>query len=115
MQCSLKTEGKTAIVHVVGKLDTTTASDFDAFIHEVAGSSSVHCILVFDKLVYISSAGLRSVLMAAKMFSGKKGKLVLVGLSGPVKEVFKLSGFDRVLKSTATEAEAMNEILASGD
>jgi anti-sigma B factor antagonist len=102
-----RSEGDIAIINVAGKLDTTTAAEFDARLREVAGTAANHCILAFDKLDYISSAGLRSVLMAAKQFGTKKGKLALSGLNGPVREVFALSGFDRVVKLHTTEAEAV--------
>lgn len=107
MDITHRIDGDIAIVTVSGKLDTTTAPEFDTRLREVAGSAVVHCILALDKVDYISSAGLRSVLMAAKQFGAKKGKLVLCGLSGAVKDVFALSGFDRVVKICANEAEAL--------
>lgn len=106
MEITQRSDADVAIVSVSGKLDTTTAVEFDTRLREVAGGAS-HCVLVFDQLDYISSAGLRSVLMAAKLFGARKGKLVLSGLSGAVKEVFALSGFDRVVKTSPTEADAL--------
>lgn len=107
MDITHRTENEITIVNVTGKLDTTTSATFDSYLRDTAGPGASHCVLVFDKLDYISSAGLRSVLMAAKLFGAKKGKLVLSGLSGAVKDVFALSGFDRVVRIDATEADAL--------
>lgn len=109
MEITHRSDADVVIVNVVGKLDTTTAAEFDARLRDAAGGAS-HCILALEQLDYISSAGLRSVLMAAKLFGAKKGKLVLSGLSGAVKDVFALSGFDRVVKISASDADALTLI-----
>lgn len=107
MDMTHRTENDIAIVNVTGKLDTTTSASFDSYLRNVATAGANHCVLAFDKLDYISSAGLRSVLMAAKLFAAKKGKLVLSGLDGAVKDVFALSGFDRVVRIDANAADAL--------
>ena len=107
MDLSHRIENEIAIINVTGKLDTTTSVNFDTYLRDSVGAGAKNCILAFDKLDYISSAGLRSVLMAAKLFGARKGKIVLCGLSGAVKDVFVLSGFDRVVRIDANEADAL--------
>ena len=46
-----------------------------------------------QELEYISSAGLRSILMVGRQLRNNSGSLILCGLGGIVLEVFELSGF----------------------
>ena len=60
-------------------------------------------------LNYISSAGLRSILALAKKLKGNEGKILLAGVSGPVEEVFKISGFSSMFKIFDSEESALRE------
>ena len=76
-----------------GRLDTTTAPEFEAFLNENReGASSV--VLDCEKLVYISSAGLRVLLAAQKKM---KGSMKLINVCELVMEVFEMTGFADVL------------------
>ncbi|MNL88983.1 putative anti-sigma factor antagonist BtrV [compost metagenome] len=68
--------------------------------------------LVFDlsSLDYISSAGLRVILLAGKRLRASKGKLVLVGLQTMVREVFDMSGFLSLFAITATLDEGVAKV-----
>lgn len=56
---------------------------------------------------YISSAGLRVLLMAAKKTAKLKGKVVLAALCANVKEVFDIAGFTSIFTITDTQEEAI--------
>ena len=58
-------------------------------------------------LEYVSSAGLRCVLAIAKKLKASEGTLALCGLSGLVKEVFSVSGFDSFFPVYETVDEAI--------
>ena len=71
-----------------GRLDTTTAPDLESFIAEnySGGSLVIDC----EKLLYISSAGLRVLLAAQKK---TKGNMKLTGVCELVMEVLEMTGF----------------------
>ena len=76
-------------VMIDGRLDTITAPELESFlVNNYEGASS----LTFDceKLVYISSAGLRVVLTAHKRM---KGAMKLINVSELVMEVLEMTGF----------------------
>ena len=76
-------------VEIDGRLDTTTAPDLESFLGEnILGINS----LVFDceKLIYISSAGLRVLLTAHKRM---KGAMKLINVNELVMEVLEMTGF----------------------
>lgn len=81
------------IVAPAGRIDTTTSPVVeDAFRRAVDGGART--ILVdFGNVEYISSAGLRVLLVLAKRMRDLQGRLVLCGLGGPVRQVFQLAGF----------------------
>ncbi len=62
----------------------------------------------FEKLDYISSAGLRVLLTAAKQLKGTDGELRICSLNEVVREVFDISGFTTIFKVFGSESEALD-------
>ena len=80
-------------VELEGRLDTTTAPELEKFIgdnYNSAGSLVINC----EKLVYVSSAGLRVLLSAQKK---TKGAMKLTNVCELVMEVFEMTGFADIL------------------
>ena len=78
-----------------GRLDTMTAPQLDA---EIQGALDGIKALVFDfeKLAYISSAGLRILLTAQKVMN-KQGSMVIKNASPEIKDIFNITGFCDIL------------------
>ena len=64
----------------------------------------------FENLEYISSAGLRVVLVIAKKLKPVNGQMLISNLKGVVKEVFEISGFTSLLQIYETEEEALKQM-----
>ena len=64
-------------------------------------------ILDFEQVSYISSAGLRVLLVTAKTLQGNGAELSLCSLDDPIREVFGISGFDSIIPIHASRAEAL--------
>lgn len=80
---------------VIGRLDTTTAPQLDAVVaKELDGVTEL--TLNFEKLEYVSSAGLR-VLLAAQKKMNKQGSMVIRNVSSDIQEVFEITGFADIL------------------
>ncbi len=56
-----------------------------------------HLIVDFSRLDFISSSGMRVLLMAAKTLNASDGKLVLCEMQDHIHEVFLISGFDQII------------------
>ena len=69
--------------------------------------ASTKVVLNLTTLDYVSSAGLRVILRAAKLLQGHGGAMAICGASGMVDEVLKSSGFDSLLKMFASEKDAI--------
>jgi len=79
---------------ISGRLDTTTYSMLEDEIKNLDGVNSL--IFDFANLQYISSAGLRTILVAHKTMASRKG-LVVKNLNSIVKEVFNITGFSEII------------------
>jgi anti-anti-sigma factor len=92
---------------LIGRLDGLTANLVEnEFLVQIEMGET---FFIFDlsSVSYISSAGLRAVLIAAKKTKSVHGKLAFVGLDDNVREVFDMSGFSTILSIYSTEDEAL--------
>lgn len=87
-------QGNVLTLILDGRLDTTTSPKFSEDLN-AAMSGVTKIVLDFAKLVYLSSAGLRSLLAAQKQVG--QGNLVIRNVSEPVMEVFEITGFTDIL------------------
>ncbi len=78
-------------VALEGRLDTTTSPDLEKMLKESLDDVS-ELILDFEKLEYISSAGLR-VLLSAQKTMNKQGEMKLINVRDEVIEIFEVTGF----------------------
>lgn len=96
------------LLSLEGRMDATTVSSFEENCREQLEKSYKKIIIDMSGLEYISSAGLRGILMMEKLSKKSNCQLVFFGLQPMVYEVFKISSFLSILKICATQEEAMN-------
>ena len=90
-----KTENGALTVALEGRLDTTTAPQLETELMGVIDGATA-LTLDFEKLDYISSAGLRVLLSAQKMMN-TKGEMKLIHVNDTVMEIFEVTGFSDIL------------------
>jgi anti-anti-sigma factor len=93
-----------------GKLDTTTAKAFEEKILAHIESGERRIVIDLAQLDYISSAGLRVFILAAKRLNNANGKMVLCALKDPVKEVFDIAGFTSIFSIHGSHDEAAKNL-----
>jgi len=79
-----------------GRLDGSTADSLATRLQEVLSGQPLAVILDFADLEYVSSAGLRVLIMAAKQVRTQQTKLALCALQSHVQELFDISGLTQV-------------------
>jgi anti-anti-sigma factor len=96
------------IVIVAGRLDSLTSPEAEQRILATIDSGATKLLLDFSELTYISSAGLRVVLVAAKRMRAVGGKLAVCSANLSVNRIFEVSGFTSFLdiQPTLSAAEA---------
>lgn len=99
--------GGILVVAPRGRLDTTTSPDLEKGLlgHVDAGVRQV--VLDLSGIEYISSAGLRVLLLVAKKLRTGGGEIVLCGLSPAVRQVFELAGFLSIFPIEPSRAAAV--------
>jgi anti-anti-sigma factor len=96
MKIQTKKQENTLIVSLDGKIDGATAPELEAELIGWLDQGETALILDLREVFYVSSAGLRVVLLAAKRLRSG-GRLAMAGVQPEVKEIFDLAGFDTLL------------------
>ena len=95
MNITTNKENNKLTVALEGRLDTTTAPEFETALQAVdAGITEL--ILDFAGLAYVSSAGLRVLLTTQKKMN-KQGKMIIKNVCDDIKEIFEITGFLDIL------------------
>ena len=87
--------GNKLTVALEGRLDTTTAPELETELKQSLGGVT-ELIMDFEKLDYISSAGLRVLLSAQKIMT-KQGSMKIIHANEMIMEVFEVTGFIDIL------------------
>lgn len=95
MNITKDVQGKKVILNLEGRLDTTTAPELENEIKEL-GADFLEIELDFEKLVYLSSAGLR-VLLSLKKLCGNEKVMTIKNVNSTIQEVFDVTGFAGIL------------------
>ena len=89
-------DGDTLVLSLEGRLDTTTAPALQGELVPLFNETK-SIRLDLKRLVYVSSAGLRVLLLSEKTAKAKGGSMILVNVSGEIREVFEITGLSDVL------------------
>ena len=95
MTIEIKKNQEETIIKIVGRLDTITAPALDKTINEDIGDTK-NLVLDVKGMEYISSAGLRVLLVAQKKMQ-KIGSMKVINVCEEVMEVFEMTGFADIL------------------
>ncbi len=91
MNIKKELEGKTLKAQLEGNLDTITSVQFENEIIPFLNDIDL-LVLDFQNLSYVSSAGLRVLLVAQKKME-QKGKMVIKNVNEEIREIFDMTGF----------------------
>jgi anti-sigma B factor antagonist len=93
------------VIAITGSLDSNTSTQAQ---EKVLPLITQQCCLVLDltECVYVSSAGLRVLLMIAKQLASQQGHLGLAGISNEIQDVMEMTGFSGFFQTFATVQEA---------
>ena len=100
-------EGNGTVVQLQGKVDATSAPSVEQALVGVIDQGEKRLVLDCAGLDFISSAGLRSLLLAVKKMKAAGGGISLAALQPNVKEVFDISGFSALFTIHGSRADAL--------
>lgn len=99
--------GGVQVFRIRGRFDSTTSPAFEERVRSAVRGGANRLVFDFNGLDYVSSAGLRVVLLAAKQTRAAGGAFAVFGLKPTVEQVFRMSGFSGIIQVLPTEAEAL--------
>ena len=96
MDIAESSHGSVLVLSPRGRLDSTGAPEFERLVRAKLAAGHRRLVIDLGALDYVSSAGLRVLLVTAKALKAERGRMALCRLEPPVLEVFRVSGFDRI-------------------
>ena len=108
MEVRTETAHGAIVYRIRGQLDASTGPTLSSALARNEDSSRV--ILDMREVTYISSAGLRVIVQAAKRAEAAKGGVAIFGLQTLVREVFDVSGLGKIVPIASDESEARSKL-----
>ena len=109
MEVIEKRQDGISIVRLLGRLDSNTSPEFEERLFGVIEDGERSVVVDFEELDYISSAGLRVLLKAAKELKRSEGKIVLCSMKDYIKEVFEIAGFVSLFPIASSVGDAIKQ------
>ncbi len=107
MEIEEHTQDSLVVVTLDGRADGLSAPDLEKRIAEIVERGDIRVLLDCSKMDYISSAGLRAVLVGARKCQQGGGKLTICALQPACKSVLEMSGFLTILDCYETREAAL--------
>jgi len=113
VQVTIERYEDVVVVSAAGRIDYQNAEEFKGLLMphvQRCGAGADQVLLDFSKLDYISSAGLRVLMIAAKDVRVRQGRLLAVSLQPVIKEIFEISRFTMIFEIFGSVREALAKI-----
>ena len=101
---------KATVLIVTGRMDGSSVGILESAVQEQIDAGHKTLIFDFKDMSYISSAGLRALLIAARLTQKEGGKALFCALADHIAEIFEISGFNGILDIRATRADALGAV-----
>ena len=97
MEITKEYDGNELTISVEGRIDTITSQDLEREIASEMGNFN-SLVMDFTDLTYISSAGLRLMIVTQKKLKPENIPFVIKNVNDTVGEIFRMSGFNKILE-----------------
>jgi anti-sigma B factor antagonist len=102
--------GNTTVVALKGRLDSNMSKGFETRLMELSSAAGASLVIDLGQVSYVSSAGLRVLLLSVRKVKAGKGKVALCAIQAQVKEVFDISGLSAVFSIHPTRDAAVQSV-----
>jgi anti-anti-sigma factor len=107
MNITVNETGGVHVVEIEGDLDTGTSPEAQEKLSAIMEQGGIRMLIDMEKMNYISSAGLRVLLVLARESGASRGAMRICGLNDMAREVFDISGFSSILDVYETREQAL--------
>lgn len=102
--------GALVVMPSENRVDGTNAREFQLGLEAAIQENDRAVIFDAETLTYISSAGLRAILLVVKSINRQGGKFAVCSLSDPIREIFSISGFDNIIPIESNRDDALASV-----
>ena len=110
MEVKWERKDETAVARVEGRIDGANFSEFQSVLESGVEADAQTVIVDFERVAFISSAGLRVVLMLGKQLRKRDAQLAICSLNDSIRRIFAVSGFDRIVPIHGSETQAIDAL-----
>lgn len=110
MEITEEKTGNVLTVALDGRLDANTAKNVEERILKRIEEGHRQLVVDLARLDYISSVGLRVLMLAAKRLKGGNGSAVVCSLQPSIRQVFEIAGFHTLFRIYDSRAEAVRQL-----
>ena len=97
----------TLVIQPRGNLDSTAAFAFEKLVTKTLTEEATPVVFDCERLEFLSSSGIRILVVARHLATGGGGKLVVCNLKPHIRNVIRISGLEAVLMVVGTRMEAL--------
>lgn len=97
MKINILNQNEEIIVNIEGRVDIVTVSELEKIVKPYFTETSLTLVFDCEKMTYVSSSGLRVILMTHKQVTANGGKFILRNLIPEVRSIFDMTGFTRII------------------
>ncbi len=112
MEISAERQGGVVVIKAAGRVDSSNSREFHAGIEAILADDDQAVVVDFEEIAYISSAGMRVVLLLAKSLKSKAVGFALCSMSESVLEIFTISGFNKIISIHDSQSDAVAAVAA---
>ena len=106
-------DGTNVVLMAKGRIDSNNASEFQGAVSSAIAKSDRAVVIDCQDLTFISSAGLRVLLLMFKEMRVRGARVAICSLSSDVQQIFIISGFHKIIPIHGSRAEALQQVDAS--
>jgi anti-anti-sigma factor len=97
MKINIVNQNDELVVAIEGRIDTMTAPELETAVRPYFNETGVTLVFDCEKVSFVSSSGLRVILMVHKQITAKGGKFIMRNLNPEVRSVIDMTGFSRII------------------
>lgn len=98
LEINIKTNGPATIVEITGEVDLYSSPELRKALLELTGKETLNIIINLEKVDYMDSSGVATLVEGLQHSSSYSGKFMLTNIRDGVKNVFELSRLDKVFE-----------------
>lgn len=110
MDIRTEKHGRALVAMPEGRIDSRNGEDFRDSLMTLMGPSEDRLVVDLGRLAYIGSAGIAGLVATGRALGAQASGFGVCSLSGPLREVFRISGIDQVV----AVADSVEQALADG-